>query len=76
MNTTSIQESFFSAALQKHEHVIVYLLSGLKITGKVRSYDKYSVVLEEKDQEQLVFKHSISAAFLCRNKECQECAAS
>ncbi|HEX2331163.1 MAG TPA: RNA chaperone Hfq [Candidatus Angelobacter sp.] len=76
MNTTSIQESFFNSALQRHQHVIVYLLSGVKVTGKVRSYDKYSVVLEEKDQEKLVFKHSISAAFLCRKKECEECAAS
>ncbi|HYX52350.1 MAG TPA: RNA chaperone Hfq [Candidatus Limnocylindrales bacterium] len=73
MNVTSIQESFFSAALARHKHVIVYLLSGAMVTGKVRSYDKYSVVLEEKDLEQLVFKHSISAAFLCRNKECKEC---
>jgi host factor-I protein len=71
----SIQETFFSAALQSRKHVTVYLLTGVKLTGKVRSYDKYSILLEDQEQEQLIFKHSISAAFLCRAKECLECCS-
>ena len=71
----SIQETFFSAALQSRKHVTVYLLTGAKLTGKVRSFDKYSILLEDHDQEQLIFKHSISAAFLCRTKECLECCS-
>jgi host factor-I protein len=71
----SIQESFFSAALQSRKHVTVYLLTGVKLTGKVRSFDKYSILLEDREQEQLIFKHSISAAFLCRATECLECCS-
>jgi host factor-I protein len=71
----SIQETFFSAALQNRKHVTVYLLTGVTLTGKVRSYDKYSILLEDHEQEQLIFKHSISAAFLCRAKECLECCS-
>lgn len=74
MSVTSIQESFFGAALQGRRHVTVYLLNGIRVSGKVQSYDKYSVVLEDSQQEQLVFKHSISSAFLCRNKQCDECS--
>ncbi len=73
MSITCIQESFFSAALQAGRHVTMYLLNGTRVTGKVRSYDKYSVLLENTDQEQLIFKHSISAAFLCRKEQCREC---
>lgn len=73
MSGISLQESFFSTALQGGKHVTVYLLNGAKVTGRVRSFDKYSVLLESSKEEQLVFKHSISAAFLCRNKECEEC---
>jgi host factor-I protein len=36
------------------------LLSGVKLTGRIRSFDKYSVVLESNNQEQLIFKHAIS----------------
>ena len=74
MSVTCIQESFFSAARQAQRHVTVYLLNGTRVTGKVRCYDKYSVILEDSRQEQLIFKHSISAAFLCRKEQCLECS--
>ena len=72
-SVVSIQESFFSAALQGKKHVTVYLVTGARLTGKVRSFDKYSILLEDRENEQLIFKHSISSAFLCRTKECVEC---
>jgi host factor-I protein len=73
MSSVSLQESFFGAALERGKHVTVYLLNGAKVTGKVRSFDKYSVILSSEDAEQLVFKHSISSAFLCRDKQCPQC---
>jgi host factor-I protein len=71
----SIQETFFNAAVQSRKHVTVCLLTGAKLTGKVRSFDKYSILLEDGEQQQLIFKHSISAAFLCRTQECLECCS-
>jgi host factor-I protein len=32
----------------------------VKLTGRIRSFDKYSVLLENNAQEQLIFKHAIS----------------
>jgi host factor-I protein len=73
MSVSNIQESFFHGALLGKKHVTVHLLNGVKLSGKIRSFDKYSVVLETSTLEQLIFKHSISAAFLCRNRHCPEC---
>jgi host factor-I protein len=73
MSVTNIQESFFHAALQGNKHITVHLLNGIKLSGRVRSFDKYSVVLETKTLEQLILKHSISAAVICMNKQCAEC---
>jgi RNA chaperone Hfq len=73
MSPVTIQEAFFGAALERGKHVTVYLLNGAKVTGRVRSFDKYSVILSSEDAEQLVFKHSISSAFLCRDKQCPQC---
>jgi host factor-I protein len=73
MPVFTIQESFFSAAHQGRKHVTVHLVNGGKVTGRVCCHDKYSVVLENQQEAQLVFKHSISAAFLCQSKECPEC---
>jgi len=40
--------------------VVIYLLNGAKLTGRIRSFDKFSVLLESGSQEQLIFKHAIS----------------
>jgi host factor-I protein len=74
-SVVNIQESFFTSALQSRKHVTVFLVTGARLTGNVRSFDKYSILLEDRENEQLIFKHSISAAFLCRAKECPECAS-
>ena len=40
--------------------VTIYLISGTKLTGRIRSFDKFSILLESNAQEQLIFKHAIS----------------
>jgi host factor-I protein len=40
--------------------VTIYLISGTKLTGRIRSFDKFSILLESSAQEQLIFKHAIS----------------
>jgi host factor-I protein len=56
----NIQESFLNTARKERTNITIYLLSGVKLTGRIRSFDKYSVVLETNNQEQLIFKHAIS----------------
>jgi host factor-I protein len=78
MSVISIQESFLNVAQAAGKHITVHLLNGAKVSGSVRSFDKYSIVLETNTQEQLIFKHSVSAVMVCcRNKRCtEECASS
>lgn len=40
--------------------VTIYLLHGAKLTGRIKSFDKFSILLETGSQEQLIFKHAIS----------------
>ena len=56
----NIQDSFLNNARKEKATITIYLLSGVKLTGRIRSFDKYSVVLETNNQEQLIFKHAIS----------------
>jgi host factor-I protein len=56
----NIQDSFLNTARKDKSVITIYLLSGVKLTGRIRSFDKYSVVLETNNQEQLIFKHAIS----------------
>ena len=56
----NIQDTFLNTARKERLNITIYLLSGVKLTGRIRSFDKYSVVLETNNQEQLIFKHAVS----------------
>ena len=62
----NIQDTFLNTARKERTNVTIYLLSGVKLTGRIRSFDKYSVVLESNNQEQLIFKHAISTVAMGR----------
>ena len=63
----NIQDSFLNTARKDKSVITLYLLSGVKLTGRIRSFDKYSVVLETNNQEQLIFKHAISTVVMSRS---------
>src|SRR5277367_1311696 len=63
----NIQDSFLNTARKERLSITIYLLSGVKLTGRIRSFDKYSVVLEANGQEQLIFKHAISTVVMGRS---------
>jgi len=63
----NIQESFLNNARKEKGVVTIYLLSGVKLSGRIRSFDKYSLVLETNNQEQLIFKHAISTVVTVRS---------
>jgi len=63
----NIQDSFLNTARKDKCVITIYLLSGVKLSGRIRSFDKYSVVLETNNQEQLIFKHAISTVVMARS---------
>jgi host factor-I protein len=56
----NIQDVFLNNARRDKTVTTIYLMSGVKLTGRIKSFDKYSVILESNGQDQLIFKHAIS----------------
>ena len=59
-NSQNVQDGFLNTLRRDRINVTIYLIGGVKLTGKIRSFDKFSVVLESGNLEQLIFKHAIS----------------
>ena len=57
----NIQDPFFYQLRKDSRIIHVYLLSGKRLTGVLRRFDRYSIVLENRGQEQLVYKHAIAS---------------
>jgi host factor-I protein len=58
--TQNVQDGFLNNLRRDRTNVTIYLIGGVKLTGRIRSFDKFSVVLESGSLEQLIFKHAIS----------------
>jgi len=46
--------------------ITILLMGGAKLSGRIKSFDKYALVLENNGQEQLIFKHAISTVVMSR----------
>jgi len=42
----NIQEAFLNNARKDKTFLTIYLMSGVKLSGRIRSFDKYSLILE------------------------------
>ena len=60
MSNQNLQDGFLNNARRERLPVTIYLTSGVKLSGRVKGFDKYCVVFETNHQEQLIFKHAIS----------------
>ncbi len=58
--TSNLQNEFFNQLRKERKPVIVFLANGKKLTGRVKSFDRYTVLLESSQGEQIIFKHAIS----------------
>ncbi len=55
-----LQEAFLNTARKKRVKVTVYLINGVRLQGRVKSFDLYTMLLEDGRQQTLVYKHAIT----------------
>ena len=60
----NLQNDFFNRARKERALVTVYLANGKKLTGRIKSFDKFTVLLDGQYGEQIIFKHAISTVGL------------
>jgi host factor-I protein len=56
----NIQDAFLNSARRERISVVIHLLQGSTLSGRIKSFDKFSVLLDVGGQDVLIFKHSIS----------------
>lgn len=56
----NIQNEYFNTARREKRRVAVLLNSGRRLTGRIRSFDKFTILLETAQGEQMIFKHAIA----------------
>jgi host factor-I protein len=60
-----LQDSFLNALRREHVHVSLYLVNGIRLQGRIESFDLH-VVLLKNVVTQMVYKHAISTVVPAR----------
>jgi host factor-I protein len=55
-----LQEAFLNTARKRRVKVTIFLINGVRIQGRVRSFDTFTILVEDGRQQTLVYKHAIS----------------
>jgi host factor-I protein len=57
--TQNLQDTFLNSLRKEHTPVSIFLVNGIKLQGRVDSFDQYVVMLKN-TVNQMVYKHAIS----------------
>lgn len=68
----NIQDAFLNTARREKSSIVVHLLPGSTLNGRIKSFDKFSVLLDVAGQDYLIFKHAISTISIERKRPSSE----
>ncbi|WP_289050938.1 RNA chaperone Hfq [uncultured Acidaminococcus sp.] len=56
----NLQDSFLNKVRSEKKTIVIYLMNGFQVRGKVWGFDNLTVILESEGKQQLIYKHAIS----------------
>ena len=59
-NEQSLQDTYLGKHRDEQTPVSIFLVNGIRLTGKIKAFDKYVMLLNSSSGDQLVYKHAIS----------------
>ena len=59
-NQPNIQDVFLNYARRDKLTVVINLLDGRQLEGRIKNFDRFAVIVEVNDADQLLFKHAIA----------------
>lgn len=68
----NIQDAFLNSSRREKVSVTLHLLHGATLSGRIKSFDKFSVLLDDGTQDVLIFKHAISTISQARRNDDQK----
>lgn len=55
-----LQETFLNRVRKERVRCDVYLVNGVKLEGKIKYFDNFTILLKDGPREVLVYKHAIT----------------
>jgi host factor-I protein len=65
----NLQNDFFNRARKEHRTVTIFLTNGKRLNGRIKSFDKFTLLLDGPHGELMLFKHAISTVSVAGDTE-------
>ena len=56
----NLQDKILNHVRRKDIPVVIYLMNGYQLQGKVIGFDNFTIILKTKEKDQVIYKHAIS----------------
>jgi host factor-I protein len=56
----SVQDEILNEYRKEGKEVIIYLIRGTRIVGRIIDADQFTILVDVNGQQQLIYKHAIS----------------
>ncbi|MED3088500.1 RNA chaperone Hfq [Bacillus toyonensis] len=56
----NIQDELYQQAIEAENEVMIILMNGFRIPGKIIAVDKFTILIKNNDKQQLIYKQAIS----------------
>lgn len=57
----NVQDAFLNLARREHQPVSLRMMDGTEIEARVKSFDRFAVLLDQDGADHLIFKHAIAS---------------
>jgi host factor-I protein len=65
----NIQDAFLNSTRRERIPVKIALMDGTELSGRIKSFDRFSVLLDVSGQDSLIFKHAIASITLEKKRQ-------
>lgn len=65
----NLQDSFLNRVRSEKKTIVIYLMNGFQVRGRVWGFDNFTVILESEGKQQLIYKHAISTIAPVENED-------
>ncbi len=56
----NVQDAFLNHVRRERINLTIYLVNGAKLSGRIKNFDRFAIILESGGGDQMLFKHAIS----------------
>ena len=75
VNKSNIQDLILNQIRKQHAEITIFLVNGVPLKGHISGFDNFTIMIENGEKQNLVYKHAVSSIVFPKSIELDESEA-